>query len=86
MRGAGWVLLGLAACGPGAADGPTVVEPVPVVVKDVSPAKAFELALIENVQRADLNAGFHRAVSPAQPSAPPPTEAMPSLVDRKSVV
>lgn len=29
---------------------------VPVVVKDVSPAKAFELALIENVQRADLNA------------------------------
>lgn len=27
-----------------------------VVVKDVSPARAFELALIENVQRADLNA------------------------------
>ena len=26
-----------------------------VVVKDVSPAAAFELALIENVQRADLN-------------------------------
>ena len=26
-----------------------------VVVKDVSPASAFELALIENVQRADLN-------------------------------
>ncbi len=29
---------------------------VPVVVKDVTPAKAFELALIENLQRADLNA------------------------------
>jgi ParB family chromosome partitioning protein len=28
---------------------------VPVVVKDVSPLEAFELALIENVQRADLN-------------------------------
>ncbi len=28
---------------------------VPVVVKDVSPAQAFELALIENVQREDLN-------------------------------
>jgi ParB family chromosome partitioning protein len=28
---------------------------VPVVVKDVTPTKAFELALIENVQRADLN-------------------------------
>jgi ParB family chromosome partitioning protein len=28
---------------------------VPVVVKDVSPLAAFELALIENVQRADLN-------------------------------
>lgn len=28
---------------------------VPVVVKDVTPAKAFELALIENLQRADLN-------------------------------
>jgi len=27
-----------------------------VVVKDVSPAKAFELALVENVQREDLNA------------------------------
>lgn len=28
---------------------------VPVVVKDVSPAAAFELALVENVQREDLN-------------------------------
>lgn len=28
---------------------------VPVVVKDVSPDKAFELALIENLQREDLN-------------------------------
>ena len=28
---------------------------LPVVVKDVSPARAFELALVENVQRADLN-------------------------------
>jgi ParB family chromosome partitioning protein len=28
---------------------------VPVVVKDVSPEKAFELALIENLQRQDLN-------------------------------
>jgi ParB family transcriptional regulator, chromosome partitioning protein len=28
---------------------------VPVVVKDVSPDAAFELALIENLQRADLN-------------------------------
>jgi ParB family chromosome partitioning protein len=28
---------------------------VMVVVKDVSPPKAFELAIIENVQRADLN-------------------------------
>ncbi len=27
-----------------------------VVVKDVSPAKSFELALVENVQREDLNA------------------------------
>jgi len=27
-----------------------------VVVKDVSPARAFELALVENVQREDLNA------------------------------
>ncbi len=28
---------------------------VPVVVREASPAKAFEMALIENVQRADLN-------------------------------
>jgi ParB family chromosome partitioning protein len=28
---------------------------VPVVVKEVSPAKAFEMALVENVQRADLD-------------------------------
>lgn len=28
---------------------------VPVVVKDTSPAVAFELALLENIQRADLN-------------------------------
>jgi len=32
------------------------LKDVLVVVKDVSPAKAFELALIENVQREDLNA------------------------------
>ncbi len=31
------------------------LKEVLVVVKDVSPAVAFELALIENVQRADLN-------------------------------
>lgn len=31
------------------------LKEVLVVVKDVSPQKAFELALIENVQRADLN-------------------------------
>jgi ParB family chromosome partitioning protein len=28
---------------------------VPVVIKDVSPAEAFELALVENIQRQDLN-------------------------------
>ena len=28
---------------------------VPVVVREATPAKAFELALVENVQRADLN-------------------------------
>lgn len=32
------------------------LKEVLVVVKDVSPARAFELALIENVQREDLNA------------------------------
>ncbi len=32
------------------------LKEVLVVVKDVSPAKAFELALVENVQREDLNA------------------------------
>jgi ParB family chromosome partitioning protein len=31
------------------------LKEVPVVVKDVSPQKAFELALIENLQRQDLN-------------------------------
>lgn len=31
------------------------LKEVPVVVKDVSPEKAFEMALIENVQRQDLN-------------------------------
>ena len=31
------------------------LKEVPVVVKDVSPEKAFELALIENLQRQDLN-------------------------------
>lgn len=29
---------------------------IPVVVKDVSPSAAFELALVENLQREDLNA------------------------------
>jgi ParB family transcriptional regulator, chromosome partitioning protein len=28
---------------------------VPVVIRDVSPSRAFEMALVENVQRADLN-------------------------------
>jgi ParB family chromosome partitioning protein len=28
---------------------------LPVVVRDASPAKAFEMALVENLQRADLN-------------------------------
>ena len=32
------------------------IKEVLVVVKDVSPKEAFELALVENVQRADLNA------------------------------
>jgi len=32
------------------------LKEVLVVVKDVSPAKVFELALVENVQREDLNA------------------------------
>jgi ParB family chromosome partitioning protein len=32
------------------------LKEVLVVVKDVSPSKAFELALVENVQREDLNA------------------------------
>ncbi len=32
------------------------LKEVLVVVKDVSPAKSFELALVENVQREDLNA------------------------------
>jgi ParB family chromosome partitioning protein len=32
------------------------LKEVLVVVKDVSPAQAFELALVENVQREDLNA------------------------------
>ena len=31
------------------------LKEVPVVVKDVSPEEAFELALIENLQRQDLN-------------------------------
>ena len=31
------------------------LKEVPVVVKDVTPEKAFELALIENLQRQDLN-------------------------------
>ena len=31
------------------------VNPVPVVVKDVSPQARLELALVENIQRADLN-------------------------------
>jgi ParB family chromosome partitioning protein len=31
------------------------LKDVPVVVKDVTPEKAFELALIENLQREDLN-------------------------------
>jgi ParB family chromosome partitioning protein len=28
---------------------------VPVIVREASPAKAFEMALVENIQRADLN-------------------------------
>lgn len=41
------------------------LKDVLVVVKDVSPRQAFELALVENVQRSDLNAievaeAFHR--------------------------
>ena len=32
------------------------LKEVPVVVKDVSAAQAFELALVENLQREDLNA------------------------------
>jgi ParB family transcriptional regulator, chromosome partitioning protein len=31
------------------------LKTVPVVVKDVAPAQAFELMLVENLQRADLN-------------------------------
>ena len=31
------------------------LDRVPVVIKDVSPAEVLELALIENIQRADLN-------------------------------
>ena len=31
------------------------LKEVPIVVKDVTPAEAFEMALIENVQRQDLN-------------------------------
>jgi ParB family chromosome partitioning protein len=31
------------------------LKSVPVVVKDVSPTQAFELALVENLQRQDLN-------------------------------
>ncbi len=31
------------------------LKTVPVVVKDVSPSQAFELTLVENLQRADLN-------------------------------
>jgi ParB family chromosome partitioning protein len=43
------------------------LKDVLVVVKDVSPRDAFELALVENVQRADLNPieiaeAFHRLV------------------------
>lgn len=32
------------------------LKEVPVVIKDVSPNQAFELALVENLQRQDLNA------------------------------
>ena len=31
------------------------LDTVPVVIKDVSPDEAFELALVENIQRQDLN-------------------------------
>jgi ParB family transcriptional regulator, chromosome partitioning protein len=31
------------------------LETVPVVIKDVSPDEAFEIALVENIQRQDLN-------------------------------
>jgi ParB family chromosome partitioning protein len=41
---------------------------VPVVVRDVAPTQAFEMALVENLQREDLNpleeaAGYERLVS-----------------------
>jgi ParB family transcriptional regulator, chromosome partitioning protein len=31
------------------------LKEIPIVVKDVSPAEAFEMALVENIQREDLN-------------------------------
>ncbi len=41
---------------------------VPVVIRDVAPAQAFEMALVENLQREDLNpieeaAGYERLVA-----------------------
>ncbi len=44
------------------------LQQVPVVVQDVSPKESFERALVENLQRSDLNAmeeaeAYHRLVS-----------------------
>jgi ParB family chromosome partitioning protein len=41
---------------------------VPAVVRDVSPTRAFEMAMVENLQREDLNpleeaAGYHRLIT-----------------------
>jgi len=42
---------------------------VPVVVREMADAEALEIAIIENVQRADLNAVEEAAaLRPAEPS------------------
>src|SRR5262249_61287977 len=43
---------------------------VPVVVREATAAKAFELALVENIQRADLNP-IEEAVAYRRPVAEP---------------